>query len=104
MYKLCNEFPLMPYIFLFGARVELSPPNQLKCHITVWTEIPYVVLRGSRAVMINCKGRGLWLFTCLGSVAFRVLSLWIDGLLITNCLWKAPAYSLVIHVFALIFT
>lgn len=54
--------------------------------------------------MINCKGQGLWLFTCLISVAFEVLSIQIDGLLITNCLWKAPAYSLVIHVFALIFT
>lgn len=26
-----NEFPLIPYLFLFGATVEFSPPNQLKC-------------------------------------------------------------------------
>lgn len=30
-YKLRNEFPSIPYIFLFGATVEFSPPNQLKC-------------------------------------------------------------------------
>ncbi|KAM7248906.1 hypothetical protein CapIbe_000945 [Capra ibex] len=86
------------------ARVELSPPDQLKCRESSLDGSPGRMLRVSRGVMSNRKGRGRWLFTCLVSPAFRVLSIRINRLLITSCLWKTPAHCLVIHVFALIFT
>lgn len=69
---MCNEFPFIVCIFLFGARVELLPPDQLKCHESSLMEVPGRML-WSRGLMSDQEGRGpgfspAWSLQLLGPV------------------------------------